>query len=106
MIIMTSKDRKCPVCKNKTWKTIDEDYISSILCEQHLLCTECGFDFFFAYGHYHWSYVGNKGKTASHFEHYDDSAKMDRLNEVRMKTFIKRARKAYNKRVVKNKGRR
>lgn len=95
--------KRCIVCKNKSWKTLELDFTCSILCEQHLRCTECGFDFFFAYGHYHWSYVGNKGKIASHFEHYDDSAKKDRLNVVRMKTFVKRARKAYNKRVVKNK---
>lgn len=98
--------RMCPVCKNKSWETFELDYTSGILCEQHLSCSECHFDFFFAYGHYHWSYVGNKGRIASHFEHYNDSTKIDRLNKVRMKTFIKRARKAYNKRAKKNEGRR
>ena len=98
--------RRCPICKNKSWVTLELDYIIGELCEHHLRCSECHFDFFFAYGHYHWSYVGNKGKIASHFEHYNDSTKIDRLNEVRMKTFIKRARKVYNKRVEKNKGRR
>ena len=98
--------KRCPICKNKSWETLELDYIIGELCEQYLSCSECHFDFFFAYGHYHWSYVGNKSKIASHFEHYNDSTKIGRLNKVRMKTFIKRARKAYNKRAKKNEGRR
>jgi hypothetical protein len=45
--------RKCQKCHNDKFKSINQDYVANVLCEEDWICAECGQHAnFWGYGHW------------------------------------------------------